>query len=46
MKKLFNDNKLVEQFGKNAKEFARKELSKEKYYNEIYNIYKKLTKGE
>lgn len=46
MQELFRNDKLVESFGKNAKEFAKKEFSKEKYYNEIYSIYKELAKGE
>lgn len=45
MKTLFENKELVETLGKNAKEFARREFSKEQYYNKIYNIYQELLKG-
>lgn len=45
MKELFENNELVDKFGKNAKNFA-KELTKEKYYEEVYSIYKKLIGGK
>lgn len=45
MKTLFENKELVETLGKNAKEFAIKEFSKEQYYNKIYNIYQELLKG-
>ena len=42
MEKLFTDKALAEEFGNNAKEFAKKEFDKENYYNKIIEIYNKL----
>ncbi len=41
MKILFSDEKLVKEFGKNAKEDATNLYGKEKYYSNILRIYKK-----
>ena len=38
MKKLFDDEKLVKKFGQQAKEIAKVQYSKEKYYDEIFII--------
>lgn len=46
MKELFNNERLVKEFGNNAKEDAKKLYGKEKYYNDIIKIYEKLYKGE
>lgn len=47
MKKLFNDKELANEFGKNAKKFAREEYDKNKYYEKIINIYKNsVIKGD
>lgn len=42
MNKLFNDEKLVKKFGQQAKEIAKVQYSKEKYYKKIINIYNKV----
>ena len=44
MKELFEKRELTEMLGRNAKNFAKRELSKEEYYNKIYKIYKNLQK--
>ena len=41
MKVLFEDEKLVEEYGKNAKEDTIKLYGKEVYYKELINIYNK-----
>lgn len=45
MKELFNNDKLVKKFSKNAKEIAKIQFSKENYYKEIIKIYEKILKG-
>lgn len=45
MKLLFDNDKLVKQYGENAKRQAQEEYGKEKYYEKIINIYNKI-KGE
>lgn len=44
MKELFEKRELTEMLGRNAKNFAKREFSKEEYYNKIYKIYKNLQK--
>ena len=44
MKKLFDDDKLVMKFGKNAKEKTKKLYSEEIYYKRIMQIYSNLIK--
>lgn len=46
MYKLINNIEFTKILGENAKKFAQQEFSKDKYYEEIYNIYQKLTRGE
>ena len=46
MKLLFENKELAEEYGKNAKEIAKKEYSKEEYYNKIIKIYEKLIRSE
>ena len=46
MKKLFENEILVKEFGKNAKEDANRLYSKEIYYKKIINIYNRLLKKE
>lgn len=46
MKILFEDDKLVLEFGKYAKEKARELYSKEVYYKEIIKVYENLVKGD
>lgn len=43
---LFKDKTLIEKLSKNAKEFAKIEFLKEKYYQEILDIYNSLRKEE
>lgn len=45
MQELFEDDKLVKKFSKQAKEIAKEQYSKENYYKEIMKIYKKVLKG-
>ena len=45
MKILFEDDKLVKKFSKQAKEIAKEQYSKENYYKKIMNIYDKVLKG-
>lgn len=45
MKELFENKELTETLGNNAKEFAKEEFAKEKYYNKINDIYQRLAKG-
>ena len=45
MKILFEDDKLVKKFSKQAKEIAKEQYSKENYYKRIMNIYDKVLKG-
>ena len=45
MNLLFENDKLVKEYSKNAKEFARKEYSIEKYYKRLIDIYDKLIKN-
>lgn len=42
MKTLFEDDKLVKQFSKKAKEIAKEQYSKENYYKKIIKIYNKV----
>ena len=44
MKKLFEDEKLVDKFSKESKKLAKEKYSREKYYEELMNIYKKVIK--
>ena len=44
MNKLFNNKEIALQFGKNAKEIAKKDFSKDEYYNKIINIYEGVIK--
>ena len=44
MKILFEDDKLVKKFSKQAKEIAKEQYSKENYYKKIMNIYNKVSK--
>ena len=46
MKKLFNDKELANEFGANAKEYAREEYDKNKYYEKIMRIYKNANKEQ
>ena len=39
---LFENDKLVKEYSKNAKEFAKKEYSPENYYKKLMNIYNKV----
>jgi len=45
MDKLFNNKEIALQFGKNAKEIAKKDFSKNEYYNKIMNIYEGVIKN-
>lgn len=45
MKKLLDDKDLSEKMGKNAKNDAEKDFSKEAYYEKIINIYKGVIKN-
>lgn len=45
MKELFENEELVEKFGKKSKELAINLYSKEKYYDEIIKIYNSLLGG-
>jgi glycosyltransferase involved in cell wall biosynthesis len=42
MKTLFENDKLVKQFSKKAKEIAKEQYSKENYYKKIIKIYNKV----
>lgn len=42
MQKLFNNEDLVKEFGKNAKEDANKLYNRENYYSKIIKIYEKV----
>ena len=44
MKTLFEDDKLVKKFSKQAKEIAKEQYSKENYYKKIMKIYDKVLK--
>ena len=44
MKELFEDRKLVEKFSKKSKQLAQEKYSREKYYENIMAIYKKVSK--
>lgn len=44
MKVLFEDDKLVKKFSKQAKEIAKEQYSKENYYKKIMKIYDKVSK--
>ena len=44
MKLLFEDEKLVKAFSKKSKELAKENYSREKYYNDIMEIYEKVIK--
>ncbi len=46
MKQLFENQKIVDEFSKNAKEIAKELYSKEIYYKRIEKIYSNLVKGE
>ena len=43
---LFEDKKLVEKFGKESKNLAKKNYDREVYYKKIEKIYKDIIKGE
>lgn len=45
MKTLFENKELADELGKNAKQIAKKEYSKESYYNKIINIYEGAVKN-
>ncbi len=42
MKQLFEDEKLVEKFSKKSKQLAQEKYSRDKYYEDIMTIYKKV----
>lgn len=42
IKKLFEDDKLVKKFGENAKEIAKVQFSKEKYYKKLIKVYQNI----
>lgn len=44
MKQLFEDQKLVEKFSKKSKQLAKEKYSRDKYYEDIMTIYKKVSK--
>ena len=46
MNTLFEDKKLVEKFGKESKNLAKKNYNREVYYKKIEKIYKDVIKGE
>lgn len=46
MNTLFEDKKLVEKFGKESKNLAKKNYDREVYYKKIEKIYKDVIKGE
>lgn len=46
MKLLFENKELADEYGRNAKNIAKKEYSKNEYYNKIIKIYEKLIRGE
>ena len=43
---LFDNKDIAKEFGDNAKELARQEFTKEKYYDELMKIYNKLVMEE
>lgn len=45
MRVLFENKELADELGKNAKQIAKKEYSKESYYNKIINIYEGAVKN-
>ena len=45
MNDLLNNKEKAVQFGKNAKEIAKKDFSKDEYYNKIIEIYKGVQKN-
>lgn len=45
MRVLFENKELTDELGKNAKQIAKKEYSKESYYNKIINIYEGAVKN-
>lgn len=45
MRALFENKELADELGKNAKQIAKKEYSKESYYNKIINIYEGAIKN-
>lgn len=45
MRALFENKELADELGKNAKQIAKKEYSKESYYNKIINIYEGAVKN-
>jgi len=44
MQKLFEDGKLAEKFGKNAKQQAIESYSRDRYYDDILKIYNESIK--
>lgn len=42
MKLLFEDNKLVDKFSKESKKLAKEKYSRDEYYKDIIDIYKKV----
>lgn len=46
IEELFNDNDKAEEFGNNAKKFAKEKFNKEKYYDSLMNIYNKYRRKE
>lgn len=45
MRVLFENKELADELGKNAKQIAKEEYSKESYYNKIINIYEGAVKN-
>ena len=45
MNDLLNNKEKALQFGKNAKEIAKKDFSKDEYYDKIIKIYKGVQKN-
>lgn len=46
LNQLFENDKLVNEYSKNAKEYAKKEYSIESYYKKLINIYNKVKEKE
>lgn len=46
IEELFYDNDKAEEFGNNAKKFAKEKFNKEKYYDSLMNIYNKYRRKE
>jgi len=43
---LFDNKDIAKEFGDNAKELAKQEFSKEKYYDKLIKIYNSVSKDE